>query len=527
MRRGRRHHGAGSGADERLLDRIDRRLFWVGWLANGAGAAFVVAAIAFVIPIFIDAPDRDGVGDHNLPWLAAYFVLAGVGCTVASRRDTRIALAWIAEGREPTVPEHCRTLELAMRQAVIALIAWVLAGALGLLINLEYSVGFAVVGAVAAWLAGEMTAAIQYLLAERVLRPITALALAVRRPAGSTAPGIRHRLQFAWSLGTGVPVIGATAIGVVGVTKDGVETEYLAAAMVFLGCAALLIGLFATVIAARAISDPVRSVREALDRVAAGDLEVEVSIDDASEVGLLQAGFNRMAEGLREREHLRDMFGRQVGREVAQAALRDGARLGGEEREVGALFVDLAGSTSMALAMPPTEVVRLLNRFFRVVIEVVEEEGGLVNKFEGDAALCVFGAPATSADPAGDALRTGRRLAGCLEREVPEIGFGIGVSAGRAVAGNVGSEARFEYTVIGDPVNEAARLCDLAKERGEPVVASDAALARASEREADMWTVTDRTVLRGRLEATGVALPQGGTDGDRTGGAQREARSRS
>ena len=125
-------------------------------------------------------------------------------------------------------------------------------------------------------------------------------------------------------------------------------------------------------------------------------------------------------------------------------------------------------------------MVRLLNRFFRVVIEVVESEGAFVNKFEGDAALCVFGAPAPSEDPAGQALCAARTLATRLEREVPEIGFGIGVSAGRAVAGNVGSEQRFEYTVIGDPVNEAARLSDLAKERGERVIASDAALDRAS-----------------------------------------------
>ena len=124
-----------------------------------------------------------------------------------------------------------------------------------------------------------------------------------------------------------------------------------------------------------------------------------------------------MAEGLREREHIRDLFGRQVGREVARAALRGGARLGGEEREIGAVFVDLAGSTSIALAMPPTEVVRLLNRFFRVVIEVVEAEGGLVNKFEGDAALCVFGAPVASDDPAGDALRQrGRSLSASIVR---------------------------------------------------------------------------------------------------------------
>ena len=105
------------------------------------------------------------------------------------------------------------------------------------------------------------------------------------------------------------------------------------------------------------------------------------------------------------------------------------------------MFIDVVGSTSMALAMPPTEVVRVLNHFFRVVVEVVEVEGGMVNKFEGDAALCVFGAPAPSDDPARDALRCARSLAGRLSREMPEIDFGIGISAGVAVAGNIGAEA--------------------------------------------------------------------------------------
>jgi adenylate cyclase len=277
---------------------------------------------------------------------------------------------------------------------------------------------------------------------------------------------------------------------------------------VFLGGVAVAVGLFATLITARAIADPVVAVRRALDRVAEGDFQAQVQIDDSSEVGVLQAGFNRMAEGLRERERIRDLFGRQVGREVARAALRDGTRLGGEEREIGALFVDLVGSTTMALAMPPAEVVRLLNRFFRVVIEATEEGGGLVNKFEGDAALCIFGAPVASDDPAGEALATARALCERLEREVPEVDFGIGVSAGKAVAGNVGAEQRFEYTVIGDPVNEAARLCDLAKERERRVVASGAAIDRAGGDEPAVWELGERTVLRGRLDATELASPR-------------------
>ncbi|HKG36746.1 MAG TPA: adenylate/guanylate cyclase domain-containing protein, partial [Solirubrobacterales bacterium] len=237
-----------------------------------------------------------------------------------------------------------------------------------------------------------------------------------------------------------------------------------------------------------------------------GDLASRVPVDDGSEVGLLQAGFNRMAEGLEERERLRDLFGRHVGEGVARAALDAEVSLGGEEREVGALFVDLVGSTAMAVERPPSDVVRLLNSFFRIVVELVEENGGFVNKFEGDAALCVFGAPVDRPDPAGCALISARLLAARLAEEVPETGFGIGVSAGRAVAGNIGAEHRFEYTVIGDPVNEAARLSDLAKARGEPVLASEAAVERAGE-EAQRWRVSGSETLRGRDRPTGLAVP--------------------
>ena len=155
-------------------------------------------------------------------------------------------------------------------------------------------------------------------------------------------------------------------------------------------------------------------------------------------------------------------------------------------------------------------MVELLNRFFGVVVEVVEAEGGLVNKFEGDAALCVFGAPVASDDPSGHALRAARRLSHRLAAELPELGFGIGVSAGRAVAGNVGAEHRFEYTVIGDPVNEASRLCDLAKDRADRVLASEAALLRAAETERAEWLLGDSVLLRGRDTPTGLAAIAGG-----------------
>ena len=500
--------GTSRSASERLFHQVSKRLVLLGWVANAIGVAVVFMAVGFLLAVFFNTTQRDELGAENLPIVVAAFAVFGILMSVITKRRRRQALGWLLDDREPTESEQRMTLGMPMFTSLLTAGGWFLGGLIGGVINLDYSFGSALLIAVAFWLGGETTSALGYLVTERTMRPITALALASRQPDRNYAPSVRDRLLYAWSLGTAVPVLSVVVVGIVGLTKPGVDSEAVAAACVFLGGVALAVGLLATLVAARAIADPLNTIREAFERVSGGDLEVQVPIDDASEVGLLQAGFNRMAEGLRDRERIRDLFGRQVGHEVAHAALRGGTRLGGEEREVGALFVDLTGSTSMSLAMPPTEVVRLLNKFFRVVIDVVESEGGFVNKFEGDAALCVFGAPAPSDDPAGQALCAARRLATRLEREVPEIGFGIGVSAGRAVAGNVGAEHRFEYTVIGDPVNEAARLSDLAKERGQRVIASDAALDRASSLETEEWELGERTVLRGRLDATGLALPR-------------------
>ena len=214
-----------------------------------------------------------------------------------------------------------------------------------------------------------------------------------------------------------------------------------------------------------------------------------------------------MSSGLSEREELRDLFGRHVGEDVARAATERGIELGGEEREVAVLFVDLVGSTQLAVEHSPSEVVGSLNAFFAVVVEVVESNGGWINKFVGDAALAVFGAPIPREDAAGSALAAARELVGRLRDELSDLDAGIGVSAGRVVAGNVGAESRFEYTVIGDPVNEAARLCELAKDDDARVIASSAALERAGVQEREHWQLGEPVQLRGRSEQTRPATP--------------------
>jgi adenylate cyclase len=214
-----------------------------------------------------------------------------------------------------------------------------------------------------------------------------------------------------------------------------------------------------------------------------------------------------MVAGLREREQIRDLFGRQVGHDVAQEALATGVDLGGVECEIAVIFVDVVGSTQLATTHSPRDLVNLLNRFFGEVVEAVEAHGGWINKFEGDAALAIFGAPQQLDDAHGRALATARDLQRRLRASVGEIEAGIGVGSGIAVAGQIGHEQRYEYTVIGDPVNEAARLSDLAKEYDPHVLASARTVELASAEEAGKWALGASVELRGRSEPTVLAQP--------------------
>ena len=482
---------------------IHGRLSLIGWSAGAGGALVVFLAIGFLVPLFGSVHQLAQQALVNAPLAALYFLIAGTVMMRHFGRHANRALAWVREDRPPTEREHADTLGLAVHAVKVDALAWLIAGVMfGIFDGIVFSWGTGVLVLGTVWLGGETTCALDYLLYERALRPVTACALAARPSPGCVAPGVRARLGMAWSLGTGVPLLGLLVVGIAAIVRPHVHLGDVAGAVLFLAGVAWVAGFLATQLAAKAIADPLLAVRRGLDQVERGELDAHVAVDDGSEVGMLQVGFNHMAEGLRERERIRDLFGRQVGEDVARAALSQGVRLGGEEREIAAVFVDLTGFTPLALSMPPTEVVQLLNRFFRVVIEAVEAEGGMVNKFEGDAALCVFGAPVARANPTVDALRAALALSDRLARELPEVDFGIGISAGLAVAGNVGAEHRFEYTVIGDPVNEAARLAELAKQRPGRALASDAALGRAPQAESDGWLVTESAVLRGRTAPT-------------------------
>lgn len=438
-------------------------------------------------------PDRGSRLQAAVSNLVALALFAGVFTFLfrwRHRRPLQEALCWIDERRTPT-PAEIRAVfglpsQLAAEQfGAILLIGVLLAignlysGALGL----EWLRTLVGLG-----LFGGTLAALTYLIAEATLRPVFARFGTV---TAHSALAVGTRLLVAWAVGSLVPLLFIASIPLRGTAGQQLPT---AAPMEFMAWSAVVMGALTTVLVARSIAEPLAVVRAGLRKVEDGDLTIELAVDDPGEVGEVQSAFNRMVQGLRERSALQDMFGRHVGTEVARQALVTGVQLGGETRHATVLFIDLIGSTALAERESPTEVVGLLNRFFNEVVRVVEIEGGWVDKFEGDGALAVFGVPTHLDDHQTHGLRAARVLHEALTRD--GIATGIGVSSGELVAGNVGTERRFEYTVIGRPVNQAARLADLAKSHSPPVLASAAAGAAAC-RESEHWVSDGVVSVRG------------------------------
>ncbi len=486
-------------------------------VANAVGAGVVIAFAVLVLPKPEGLPQGETV--------PANMVLAGIYLAAALAAGVRWGRrlveggrggisSWLDSDRPPSEAEKLRVLRAPLRVMVVEAVLWGGAVVSFALLNLIFDPLLSLGVGLTVALGGVTTCAVAYLLTELALRPVASRALASGPPPRRRLPGLTARWLLAWALGTGAPIVGLILVGVAALTPVEIDETTLALTAIVLSGISLVFGLLVVLLAAYATVHPIGSIRRGLAAVETGDLEVRLPVWDSTEIGLLQAGFNEMAAGLRERERIRDLFGRQVGRDVAQEALAGGVDFGGDEREVAVVFVDVVGSTGLAARIPPHELVALLNRFFGEVVEAVEEHGGWINKFEGDAALAIFGAPQRLEDPHGRALAAARELDRRLAAAVPELEAGIGVGSGVAVAGHIGHEDRFEYTVIGDPVNEAARLSDLAKEHRPRLLASARTVERAGPGEAGSWELGEAVALRGRPEPTVLAHPRAGAGSD-------------
>ena len=264
----------------------------------------------------------------------------------------------------------------------------------------------------------------------------------------------------------------------------GLERTYLILALLGLAISAA-VGIWI----ARGVSKPVLHLAEGARKIAEGDYQYRVKVNQTDEMGLLAASFNHMSKGLAERDQVRDLLGKVVSSAVAAELLRKDVTLGGEEREVTVLFSDVRSFTTMCEALAPQEVLGILNRYFTRMSAIVEAHGGVVDKYVGDAIMALFGAPLANPDDADRAMETALEMCEALDelntrqqvRGYPAIKVGIGINTDVVIAGNMGSQTRLNYTVIGDGVNLASRLEGLTKtpEYATRIIISRRTLAKA------------------------------------------------
>jgi class 3 adenylate cyclase len=217
---------------------------------------------------------------------------------------------------------------------------------------------------------------------------------------------------------------------------------------------------------------PIRDLAEGTKRVLAGDYGHRLVVVQDDDLGALAASFNRMQAGLAERQRLQAAFGTYVDPRLAARLLEQGDHVfSGERREVTVMFADIRDFTSFAEANTAEDTVARLNALFEIVVPAVVDAGGHVNKFLGDGALAVFGAPnelANHADAALSAAIVIHRLV--AERFSGEVKIGIGINTGLVVAGTIGGGSKLEFTLIGDTVNVAARVEQLTKTTGDAIL---------------------------------------------------------
>ncbi len=269
---------------------------------------------------------------------------------------------------------------------------------------------------------------------------------------------------------------GGRQVGIVGVDAS-LETVRALTWRLKLGTAeALLLGLVVSWVVgaalARRVTRPLSHLTERVQAVGEGDYEARAEIRTGDEFQQLAETFNDMARGLREREQLKGALVRHLSEQVARRIMADpeAVNLGGKKVEATVLFADVRGFTRQCEGWPPMEVIATLNQYFEVMVEAILQHQGTLDKFLGDGIMAVFGAPLPQSDHPQRALRCAlgmQEAVAVLNRRRaaqgrPQLGLGIGLNSGEVVAGEVGSEQRLEYTVIGQEVNRAFRIQSVA-----------------------------------------------------------------
>lgn len=237
----------------------------------------------------------------------------------------------------------------------------------------------------------------------------------------------------------------------------------------------------------KGVQRPLENIIGKMERISKGDYDVKSRIYFSDEVGRLKAGFNQMVDGLREREELRDTFGKYMSIEVARELLRNKRiNLGGEEVDAAVMFCDIRNFTPLSGTMTPAQVVDFLNVYFSYITPPITDNNGVISKFIGDGVMAVYTPLLGSENYAADAVRSALEMRKALAalnasgKSPIQVRFGIGIQTGKLIAGNIGTLSRLEYTFIGDTVNVASRLESKTKEVGTDILVSKGVVEKAA-----------------------------------------------
>jgi adenylate cyclase len=341
-------------------------------------------------------------------------------------------------------------------------------------------------------------AILHYFALEQGMRPVLVdinQSIAPGRQAEASAIPLKVRLIATLPLMT---VVTGFVVQAITADQSGVPTPELD--FLIAVAAATAIALEIAVLFTKSVTSPVADIQKATEAVQRGDYDISVPVTTADELGELAASFNEMVAGLKERERLREAFGTYLDREVAEYILSEGFSEEGVEVDVSVLFCDVVDFTDFAAGAEAREVVSCLNDLFEIIVPIIASHGGHVDKFVGDGLLAMFGAPEPFEDHADRAVRAAVEIARRVndEDEGP-FRIGIGVNSGRVVAGSIGGAGRLNFSVIGDPVNVAARVEACTRKTGDDVLISEQTQRRLSE--------TIEVVSRASQELKGVAEP--------------------
>ena len=359
--------------------------------------------------------------------------------------------------------------------------------------------------------------ALRFFGVEQIVRPVLEhIGAALPEDAKPTAQGLPLRARLIAAL----PAINViTAVVAYGVARGG--NAHAADLAKVVGIAIVVAGtvsLVLTVLLAGSVTEPIEQLRAATRRVMLGEFDTRVPVVTTDETGELARSFNDMASGLAERERIRTIFGTYVDRDVAEYILRHGPSLEGEEVEVTVMFIDVRGFTAYAERSTAPEVVAKLNKLFATVVPLIEQHGGHVDKFVGDGLLAVFGAPVRHDDHADRALEAALAIADAIADPVGDaLQIGVGLNSGQVVAGNIGSTDRVEFSVIGDPVNVAARVEAATRDTGDQILISEHVHRRLQRCRVEFDQRTD-VALKGKRAPVTLFAPRHGPLGDAKGG---------